>query len=84
MELIGYNYIFQFIKLLEFYPSCKPHYMTDDQDHLYSHIPNCTNMEKVAALNKALDLQQTFSDFKQYHKRPCTNFAMTYEKKIKV
>ena len=58
--------------------------MTDDQDQLYSHIPNCTNIDKVKALNKALELEQTFSDFKKYHKKPCANFALTYQKKIKV
>ena len=63
--------------------SCKPYYMTDE-DQLYSHIPNCTEIAKVKALNKALDVEQTFSDFKKYHKKPCYNFALTYQKKIKV
>ena len=55
-----------------------------DEDQLYSHIPNCTDIENVKALNKALDVEQTFSDFKKYHKKPCANFALTYQKKLKV
>ena len=61
--------------------SCKPYYI---DDLFYSHIPNCTNIEQIIELNKVLDVDNTFSAFKEFHDKPCANFALTYQKKIKV
>ena len=60
--------------------SCRPHYIQDK----FSDLPNCSDVEAVKRINSNLDLENTFSKFKSFHKKPCANVAMTYQQKFKV
>ena len=53
-------------------------------DPSFSHIPNCTTIDQIQELNALLDVDNTFSIFKEFHHKPCANFALTYRKKTKV
>ena len=60
--------------------SCRPHYIQDK----FADLPNCSDVDAVKRINSNLDLENTFSKFKSFHKKPCANFAMTYQQKFKV
>ena len=60
--------------------SSRPHYIQDK----FTDLPNCSDVEAVKRINSNLDLENTFSKFKSFHKKPCANFAMTYQQKFKV
>ena len=57
--------------------SCGPYYI-EDRD-----IRNCTSLDNIKDLNGYLDLKNTFSIFKTFHRKPCANFAMTFKEKVK-
>ena len=59
--------------------TCKPYYI---QEQNYSNIQNCTELEKIKDLNTYLGIENTFSLFKSFHRKPCANFAMTFKQKI--
>ena len=60
--------------------SCRPYYIQDK----FGDLPNCSNVDDVKRINSNLDLENTFSKFKAFHKKPCANFALTYQHKFKV
>ena len=60
--------------------SCRPHYIQDK----FLDLPNCSSVAEVKRINSNLDLENTFSKFKSFHKKPCANFALTYQQKYKV
>ena len=45
--------------------SCKPFYI---QNKYFEHIQNCSNVNEINAINTFLDLENTFSIFKHYHR----------------
>ena len=61
--------------------SCRPYYIQDK----FGDLPNCSNKDDLNRINKYLKMKNQFSDFKAFHKRPCTNFGgMTYQLNFKV
>ena len=60
--------------------SCKPYYIQDS----YEQFDNCSNVDNIAKLYGYLDIENTFSKFKGFHKKPCANLALTYQQKVQV
>ena len=58
--------------------SCKPYYIQD----AFGNIPHCNDSERIEDINKSLKVDNTFSHFKSIRKKPCHNFALTYQQKI--
>ena len=59
--------------------SCKPYYIQDN----FKQFDSCSDVNDVVKLNGFLDIENTFSKFKGFHKKPCANLALTYQQKTK-